>query len=303
MIESHANGLVSKQTLTPTELAAIRQLVATCDQYEHLHTRLEWPMVEKRGGQLVNDFLYYRDGGALIGYLALEEGAMDESETVALVHPHYRRQGVFHRLFEAASQECRARGMQRIIFVCEQSSHSGHACAHAFNAQQELAEHEMFLANFQPRNAHTDRLSLRRATPSDVDLIVSIQEQGFDRHENDTYRRVTQRLQDPLTPFYLALLADDQKEQHLAIGSFRLDVVSSTIGIYAFCLLPSYQGHGYGRQMLEFAIAAARADFPTIDLHHIFLEVDVTNTRAFNLYTSCGFAIRTTYTYYVLPLL
>ena len=306
MIGSHSNGLVSKQTLTPTELAAIQQLVVACNQFEHLHTRIEWSMLEQRGGQLVNDFLYYRDA-VLVGYLALEEGAMDESETIALVHPRYRRQGIFRQLFAAASQECKARGMRRIVFVCEDSSRSGKDCALAFNAQQDLAEHEMFLTAFQPRNAYSHRLSLRRATPDDVDTIIFIQEQGFDRHENGTYHRVSQLLHNSDTPFYLMFLADQQARYQLkqdsAIGTFRLDVTPTTIGIYAFCLLPLYQGHGYGRQMLEFAIAAAQNDFPAIDLHSIFLEVDVTNARALNLYTSCGFRVRTTYIYYALPLL
>ena len=77
MIGNHTNGLISKQTLTSTELTAIQQLVAACNQFEHLHTRIEWSMLERRGGQLINDFLYYRDG-VLVGYLALEEDAMDE---------------------------------------------------------------------------------------------------------------------------------------------------------------------------------------------------------------------------------
>ena len=161
----------------------------------------------------------------------------------------------------------------------------------------------MFLTAFQPRNALSNHLVLRRATPDDVDTIVSIQEQGFGRHENGTYHRVSQLLHDPASPFYLACLTNQQAGQDGAIGAFRFDVTSARVGIYAFCLLPSYQGHGYGRQMVESAINVAQAAFPAINLHNIFLEVDVTNMRAFNLYTSCGFSTRTTYIYYVLPLL
>ena len=294
---SQVQGLVKKTTLTRVELAEIEQLTDLCNRYEDLHMRLDFSMLRTRSGNIVTDFLYYQES-RLLGYLALDDWGAEEREVVAMVHPDFRRQGIFSALFKATKEECIASGIHPLDLVCERRSTSGQACMKAIGARHGFAEHEMFLANFRESNAFDDRLFFRQATRSDLDALVTIQAASFDESELFTRTKLIQRLNDTRQRFYIATFGEGEVSCEELVGSLRLETFDQGIGIYAFGVVPAYRRRGYGRQILEEAIRVVRSE----GQQPILLDVDVDNTPALALYTSCVFQIKTTYDYYIVDI-
>jgi ribosomal protein S18 acetylase RimI-like enzyme len=297
MFFEHLQGLVKKRTLTASDVTMIKQLAEVCERYEHLYMRIDVMMLQYRSGSVTNDFLYY-ENNLLVGYLALDDRISVQYEVVGMVHPDYRRQGIFRTLLDAAVEEGRARNVQQFVLVNEQGSRSGHAFVRSSGAVLSESEHEMFLMRM-PRRAYFDeRLVVHEAEQQDIESIVQVQSQSFNDSEDTTRARILQCMQYPEQSYFLAVFGDSPVDCHEPVGSFRLDNNDTFVGIYAFGVCPDYQGRGYGRQMLEDAIHIIRARSQKA----IMLDVDVENNRAIHLYRSCGFEIRTTYNYYVLEL-
>ena len=297
-IHNQRQGLIMQRGLNEQELAEIRQLAEICDQYEHLRTRLSWKGLAQYAGPENNNFLYYQDN-QLVGYLWISTYGGDERELVGMVHPQYRRRGIFSQLLQAAQKEWEQRGVSKIVLICERTSQSGQACIRAIKAQPYFAEYEMELEQFQERFAFDDRLVIQKATPADLDTIVAIMTACYQEPAEHIHPNIEKRLQDPRIQIYLATFGNEAVGCHEPVGVLRLhEEGEHETGIYGFGIIPDYQGRGLGRQMLEEAIRTVQKQHPG---NRIMLDVDVTNEKAINLYRSCGFRIVTTYEYYLLP--
>jgi ribosomal protein S18 acetylase RimI-like enzyme len=260
--------------------------MAACNQQDALHIPLSLESLHQRRGQEINDFLYYTQG-TLTGYLGMDSWGTVEKEITGMVAPALRRRGIFRQLFAEARQECKARGIEKMILICEQRSQAAHAFARAVGAHHDFSEHKMALGNFVERHSHDPQYAMRAATGEDREALTSIIATDMDNE-----REARQFVESVFTlgnqPQYLATLAGQ------ALGTLRLDYHDGGAGIYGFVVRPEYRGHGYGRQMLEQIIR---------QLHHegiatITLEVETEKEKAIGLYRSCGFQIVTTYDYF-----
>jgi GNAT superfamily N-acetyltransferase len=165
--------LVKKQGLTQTELAEIPLLADTCNAYEGLDLKLNWDTLEKREQDQTNDFLYYEDG-ALVGFLPLFSFNSTEAEISGMVHPDYRRRGIFTALFCEARAECQCRGFSKILLIVESASSAGQAFAHSLGTSYGFAEYAMALEEPRMPVRLEERLQFRSATPDDLSLLVHI---------------------------------------------------------------------------------------------------------------------------------
>ena len=286
------HGLVAKSTLTPDDLAAISRLIDVCNQHDGLRMRIGMEMLRERRGDEINDFLYYEDG-QLLGYLEADSYGRKEKELVGMVHPDYRRQGIFTELFAIAKEEFQRRGVQKLILICEHKSESGQAFIATTGAELAYSEHEMWLGTFHERGRRTPGLHMRRADAQDIDTIVTFLATDSGNTE-DVKTWVTELMGKPgQFWFYLATLNDKP------LGTVRLDFMEEVTGIYAFEVRLGYRGLGYGREMLEQLVHIAREASPK----PIMLDVETNNTNAVGLYLSCGFEIKTTYDYYEINML
>jgi ribosomal protein S18 acetylase RimI-like enzyme len=290
MPDTRTQGLIKKQTLTEADINAIEKLINACNTYEGLHMRLSLDALRKRPGDETNDFLYY-ENGFLVGYLSIESWGTREREATGMVHPDYRRKGIFSDILTAAKKECQRRGAQKIILVCEHAAQSGQAFIKSIEVRPEYAEHEMVLGTFRERRIFHKGLHMRQANMSDLDTIVAILATDSGNVES-VKQWIRKCLEEPSWRFYLATL--DGKP----LGCLRLDDMGDQVGIYAFEVRLGYRGLGYGRQMLEEAIRIIRAG----SQKPIMLDVETDNTNAIGLYQSCGFEIKTTYDYFGLDI-
>ena len=286
------HALIPKQTLTSHELAAISRLIDVCNTHDGLRMRVGLEMLRGRRGDETNDFLYYIDG-QLVGYLEADSYGRQEKELTGMVHPDFRRQGIFTTLFTAAKEELYQRGVQKLILVCEYRSESGRAFLATTGAQLAYAEHEMWLGTFHQRGRRTPGLSMRRAGSQDIDTIVSLLATDSGNVEG-VKGWVTELMGKPRQFWFFLATLNGQP-----LGTVRLDFMDEVTGIYAFEVRLGYRGLGYGREMLEQLIHVAQAE----SHKPIMLDVETNNTNAVGLYLSCGFEIKTTYDYYELNLL
>ena len=282
------NGLYTPSSLTPTEIAHIEHLIATCNSYENLRMRLTLDVLGNHPANITHNFLYFVDN-TLVGYLTVYPWGTQKKELTGMVHPNYRRRGIFHSLLSAARNEWSNKGIQKFLLISEHTSHSGLAFLNAIGSHHDFSEHEMVLGIFQKRQFFNERIHTRKAYINDFDALTSIIATDLDNEER-AKSFVTRLFQEDKRPFYIGILGEEP------IGCLNLDETEKEIGIYGFVVRPEYRGRGYGRQILQDVICAIRAKSPK----GIMLDVETDNTNALGLYLSCGFEIRTTYDYYSL---
>lgn len=287
MSTNKQQGLVKKQGLIPTELAEIKLLADICNAHEGLDLKLNWSILEQREQDQTNDFLYYKDG-SLVGFLPFFSFNTTEAEISGMVHPNYRRQGIYTALYREARTEAQQRGLSKILLIVEPTSPAGQAFARSLGASYDHSEYKMVLEEPRTPTRVEERLHFRVATPDDLPTLTHITALVFDLPANDVDWYTLDRLEQADHGFYVGEL------DGVVIG--KIDVSYSVHGghIYGFGVLPEYQGRGYGRQILACTIQEILAK----GQQHITLEVSVTNKNALTLYQSCGFRETGSYDYY-----
>jgi ribosomal protein S18 acetylase RimI-like enzyme len=285
------DGLVATQGLSANELDAINELADICNAHDHGNLKLNRDMLATRPRDATNDFLYYADG-LLVGFLPLFTFNAIEAEVSGMVHPAYRRRGIFTVLYHAARRHCENSGFQRMLFMVERSSEAGQAFVAQIGATYQHSEYLMTLTTPQPVPAKHPTMQLRPATRADAPTIVHILMAAFHDPDDNPERFAKERMSDPASEWLLASDGD------APFGTLCLFTTTQETFIFAFGVLPAYQGQGYGAQILGLTIAKALATQP----QRVLLEVATENANALRLYTRCGFEQTTTYDYAMLRL-
>lgn len=291
MTATPRQGVYKKWTLTDAELAEMQQLARLCQEHEPLDLRLTWDALALRTGDKANDLLYYRDD-LLIGFFSIDGLGSDEAEGTGLVHPSYRRQGVFRALVTAALEECRQNKTESLILLFDHRSNAATAFANAIGAQHDFSEHSMRLDDPNHVPQITQRLDFRRATTDDAPAIAAILAQGLqagvDADAEQLRQSVAHNMQSSVYQYYIATLGHDP------IGTLNVQNLGGDAYIYGFVVRLDQRGRGYGKELLARTIADIVAQRP----QPVFLEVETENDPAFGLYRSFGFEVTTTYDYY-----
>ena len=291
MTSTPRQGVYKKWTLADTELAEIQQLARICQEYEPLELRIDWGLLALRSGDKANEQLYYRDD-MLIGLLSLDGLGSDAAEGTGMVHPNYRRQGVFRALVVAARAECQQNKTESLLLLFDHRSTAAIAFASAIGAQHEFSEHNMRLDDTSNLPQIEQRLDFRKATQDDAPAVAAILAQGYDAgvdaDAEQLRQSVAHNMQSSVYQYYIAAL--DQEP----IGTLNVQNLGGDAYIYGFVVRPDQRGRGYGKELLARVITDSVAQRP----QPIFLEVETENDLAFGLYRSFGFEVTTTYDYY-----
>ncbi len=287
MTAENKDGLYPRQGLMAAELAEIEKLANICEAYEHLHMKLNWDTLRSRPTDQTNDFLYY-ENDVLVGFLAFFSFNSLEGEVSGMVHPDYRRRGIFTQLFTAAREECRSRNIPTLLIIVEHTSQSGQGFAASLKPGYQHSEYRMQLAEAKPLPELDAHLHFRLARLDESPILAHITAVSFDIPEQDVTWYAERRAEDAKNKVYIALLDE------IYIG--KLDVSLNETGAYiaGFGVLPPYRGRGYGRQILAQTIREIRAT----GQNNIVLEVATENKNALSLYQSCGFREVSSYDYY-----
>jgi len=288
-------GIVPARGLKADELWQIRELAALCDKTDGIRLKLNWYFLESRPEEEKNDWLYY-ENGELVGFLAMYAFSPAEAEFSGMVHPDYRRQGIFSRLVLEAKAECARRGIPRLLFMNQKGSGSGKMFLEHLGAKYVVTEFWMdydrskTLAAKQTSTSSGTSFRLRKAVrEQDVETLVRIDALGFDMPEESARTLVANAWDNPEK---MTLIAEVDSEPS---GKINVQIHDEMAFIYGFCMLPQVRGRGYGRKTLEETIRTIEALEPGIAMS---LEVAAQNEGALSLYESCGFRIDNANDYY-----
>ena len=252
----------------------------------------------------------------LIGYLSVFLPEESTAELNVLIHPDYRRQGIFTELLQRAKDSLSPLGTEEFVFVCEPSSTDAAAAMPAMKAEKKSSEYQMLLENTscipasffctrsdssseatadKPKPANSEILGeLLEATPYDLPLLGRMNALFFETSDEmgELFAEESYYTQD--TTVYKYVITDEHKKT-IPIGTVCFFEEETIGNIFGLGILPEYRGHGYGKDLLAQLFACIPAD------KKIILQVSGRNAAAFQLYQKAGFQIIAQQDFWLLP--
>ncbi len=237
----------------------------------------------------INEFMYF-DNDSLVGYIGIC-GFGGALEINGMVHPDYRKQGIFSALNEKVMEECKRRKSKEVLILSDKKSSEGQRFIQKLNVSYDHTEYEMYLRkDFEmPSKEQLCGVSFRKAMNSDAQEIARQNVIYFDDEDSSPEGMILPEVEEKRGMTIYLAIKDDQ-----IIGKIHLETNKEPAGIFGLGVLPEYRGKGYGRAVLLGGIRKMMEDHAK----QIMLQVLTENATALNLYTSCGFEETSTMDYY-----
>lgn len=273
-----------KGNLNNNDFTEINALKNICFTHENTNLKIEIDYKLSNGVKnsdniyYLNEFMLY-DDNKLIGYAGICDFGGDEIEVNGMVHPDYRRKGIFTRLFSLIKDEFNKRENKAMLLLSDHNSVGGIEFIKNITADYDHSEYDMNLDMDATQNVSFDKLIFRKAVIED---ISKIKEANFEFFSDNDIKELSSGI--------TYLLETD----NIIIGKVRLEIIDNIGGIYGLEVLPDYRGKGYGRELLILSIKKLKESNVKI----INLQVETNNKNALNLYKSCGFKENYTMDYY-----
>lgn len=281
-----------KEYITEEDYRKIEQLKNICIEKEEMYLKLELDfklnLSKIHKGEILentNEFFCY-SGETLIGYLGICNFGGEAGEVTGMVHPLYRRKGVFNRLYTLAKEECKRRDFKKILLICDNMTFSGLKFIESTGAVYSFSEYEMKLDN-NYISEQGKNIVLRKALNLDAEEIARQNSIYFASTGGTVIMPEEEEKRNRIT--YMIELGSK------IIGKIRVEVNDNEGFISGFGILPEYRGKGYGKEALNAALYILSKN----NIHSAALEVAAKNKNALNLYKSCGFVEKGIMDYYV----
>jgi len=289
-----------KFELSEEDYKAIKKLEAICcdEQKTNLKLELDYKMSLRRNSiknKIMTEFLYYEDE-FLVGYLGICNFHGTSVEISGMVHPKFRRRGIFKKLYVLAMEEWKKMVTSEVLVLCDHTSRSGLAFIEEIRAEYGLSEYKMCVNRRNIQVKHALSVKLRLATSEDsyeIDRQSSIyfgmsEEQADNKeHEGEKEKTAIQ-----VDDNFISYMAEVQGE---IIGKIHISITNNDGFIYGFGVIPKFREKGYGREIL----CSALDIFKMKNVDNIYLEVVTENKSALGLYESCGFEEISVMDYYI----
>ncbi|WP_404450949.1 GNAT family N-acetyltransferase [Virgibacillus necropolis] len=269
--------------LNEQKLEDIKTLQDRSEKEENIQLKLNWEMLKTRKENEKMDFFHY-ENDVLIGFLAVYRFG-NEYEICGMVHPDFRRRGIFTGLFTDASAAI-PDDAKRILLNTPAKSQSAKYWLQTIACEYSFSEFQM---KWESTNLESNGsfVQLRRATAEDFETKVQLDVACFgideagarefneDNGEND--KKVSYIIEASHVPVGKVGILQDEKESY----------------IYGLAVFPKYQGQGYGRDALTQVVLDEQKTG-----NDILLEVAAENKHALKLYEDCGFVSYEVQDYY-----
>ena len=287
--------IVKKEFIDSEEFSQLKALENICCEADKIVLKLELEYKlsvannDTKSREESNDYLYYIDG-QLVAYIGLCSFGGQEVEISGMVHPDFRKQGLFTELFDLLKEEIIRRKPFDVLLLCDRQSTSGTGFILKNKGVYKFSEYEMILdqSEYLEKNMHRGLLKLRKASNKDADEI---------RRQNAIYFGTDIESVDMVLPeeeaknnFYIYMAEVDGK----IIGKTNINYSDGVAGIYGLGIIPDYRGKGFGRDLLNMSVEKSLEMKAT----EVMLQVEVENKNALNLYNSVGFKTTSTMDYY-----
>jgi predicted acetyltransferase len=267
-----------KERLDKSDIDDISDLQRLCLEMDGVALKLEIDYKRSRAEvktdnlSNINELMYY-EGNKLIGYIGICNFGGTAIEVNGMVHPEYRRRGVFKKLFSLVKDEWEKGKIVKMLLLSDSSSIPGQEFIKSTGAIYDNSEYEMFLRNSLKEKLVSHDVVLRKATNEDA-REIAVQNSiyfGEEFKEEDISMPEEEEKHGSIT-----YLAEINKK---IIGKVRLDICEGIGGIYGVGIHPEYRGNGYGRELLVLSIVKLKEK----NLKDIMLQVSVKNKNALKI--------------------
>ena len=297
-MDNHQHIISMKLELNEEDYEDIKNLEAVCyeKQKTNLKLELDFKMQQRKNSiknKIISEFLYY-ENGILAGYLGLCNFGGATVEVSGMVHPKFRRKGIFKKLYLIAKEEWQRTSASEVLVLCDHTSTLGLDFINSIGAEYAYAEYKMCLNKKVLEVTHDYAIKLRLATSEDAAEIERQTSIYFGASvEEDDDKEDIEKSSIQLDNSFINYLAELKGE---IIGKIHISITDNEGFIYGFGVLPDFRGKGYGREILSSTLNILKEK----DVDNIFLEVATQNNNALGLYESCGFEEISVMDYYVI---
>ncbi|WP_232699970.1 GNAT family N-acetyltransferase [Brevibacillus daliensis] len=283
-------GAYASKGLNVKEIAGITQLHSMCNDHDQIQIKINQDSLNNRPADQIHDFIHVEDG-KVVGFLGLYIFNNKEVEISGMVDPAFRRSGIFTNLLTMAEEEIRNRKIPKMIFMCQEHSHTGKAFLESIGATYSFSEYWMqWNETYGIKKIIQPRIALRNATIDDLPFIMKADTECFNEIEGEISRKFAiDCIEGPSQHVEIALV-DNQP-----IGKIAVMLIPERAFIFAFAVLPEFQGKGYGSEILQTVVCDLQKHLPS----KIELEVATENVNALSLYRRCGFEVQSANLYYI----
>ncbi|MCR3956512.1 MAG: GNAT family N-acetyltransferase [Gudongella sp.] len=266
---------------------AVSELEKICKSHDDVRLKLELDYKlakastsEGKREDKMNEFTCW-DGERLIGYLGIDDFGGRSIEINGMVHPDYRRRGIFKELYARVKREWEKRTSDEMLLLADRKSEAGKSFIKGTGASYDHTEYEMILSDslFEGTEKSTKGLLLREATGDDAREIARQNSIYFNEELADQELLDIDLEKKRGFHVYMALFRGN------IIGKVHLHLINGEGGIFGLGIVPQWRGRGLGRDLLLLSVHKLKE----LGASYIFLQVDAENDTALGLYRSCGF--------------
>lgn len=282
--------------LNQEDYNVINKLQNICSDYDKTTLKLELDYKLASTDKVIlsisniNEFMYF-NGKELLGYIGICSFGGSSLEVNGMVHPDYRRRGIFKRLYQLVKDESLKRSIKCMLLLSDRNSESGQAFLKSIGASYKYSEYEMYLrkdGDSSLTDTDINKITFRKCTNADAKEIARQNAIYFESDYDETDMIMPEEEEKRWMSIYLA------ENKDLIIGKAHLQLTNGAGGIYGLGVLPEHRNKGYGRKILLKAIETLNAK----KAESIMLQVATQNSNALKLYKSCGFVEESTMDYY-----
>ncbi|MDF2066933.1 GNAT family N-acetyltransferase [Bacillus sp. Cr_A10] len=268
--------------LTKQQLLDIEKLQKECENHDHIQLKLNWEMLRNRTSKEL-DFLLY-ENEELIAFLGLYPFG-STVEVCGMVKPSERRKNYFTLLFKQGMEVVKKKSFRKVLLNAPASSIEAKAFLTKQGAIYSFSEHQM---TWEEKVLETvDGFSLRHANDNDLDMRIRLSVEAFGLPALDAEEMEVRITEDKDSDM---LMIDVENE---TIGKIRIRRENGEAWIYGFSILPTHQGKGIGRKVLQQVVLEQSNSGQSVHL-----EVETKNAHALRLYESIGFKVVHAQDYY-----
>lgn len=303
-MENYQHTISMKLELDEEDYENIRNLEFICYEKQKINLKLQLDFKRQQRKNLLKnkiktEFFYY-ENNILVGYLGLCNFGGNTVEVSGMVHPNFRRKGVFKKLYLTAKQEWQGICPSEVLVLCDHTSIPGTKFINDLCAEYVSSEYKMC---FNKKNLNTDIIhanahviNLRLATREDaleIDRQSSIYFGDPEIVDEDKELKIDiEKRFTELEDNFISYLAEINSQ---IVGKIHISIMDNEWFIYGFGVLPDFRGKGYGREILTSTLDILNKK----NVADIFLEIATQNRNALALYESCGFEEISVMDYYI----
>lgn len=283
--------IILKKYLDENDIKLIRNLEDICIKEDNINLKLELEYrieIKKDYNKSLNDvneILYYLND-ELIGYAGISAFSRNIAEINGMVHPSFRRKGIFTKIIEIALDECRKRNFKEILLLGDDKSVSAMKFIEKTKGIYSFSECRMTCLEWEVKEINNESIVVKATNKNaeDIDRLNTI---FFGDVSSEMILPEDEEKNNNITYF---IKIDDK-----IIGKIKTSKEEeNSIYISGFGIIPEYRRKGYGRASLVKVLNKLKGE----NISKIELDVEIKNKNALNLYKSCGFKEGSIMNYY-----